>query len=617
MDSNFLTQRGKSQARGAHTVAVVAAWLALLGTLVQCSDAPVAAPSDTAEVASDTAAAVPSEVVGDQSAGVPDTPVADVAPGIPCKANSDCPAATAPCTEARCEATTLTCRIVQVVDKTACDDGESCTVGDQCQSGACIAGKNACGCTIDSDCQTFDDGNACNGVWFCDSSLSPSQCAAKPGSQVVCPPAESACAAAACDPSTGACTTTPQPDGTACDDGKICTSGDSCKAGQCVSGTNTCPCSKNTDCQDDGDLCNGVPYCDKGELPWTCKTNPGTVVNCSAAGDTACAKNTCDPKLGTCALQPTNQGGPCNDGEACTVGDSCDAGLCKAGPNGCGCQSNADCAPLDDGDLCNGTLYCNKTVQPHVCQVNPASVVVCPSVDDTACKKNQCQKTSGVCQMTNVADATACNDSNPCTADEACKAGECVAATNTCPCQKTTDCTAKDDADLCNGTLFCDKSKLPYQCEVNPATVVLCPGGSSDPCARNLCQPKTGECAITPVNEGATCDADNNFCTQGDVCKQGLCSAGPNTCPCSKDADCLPFDDGNACNGTLYCDKVAQKCLVNPNTLVVCNSANDSFCLANQCQPSTGQCSMTPRNQGVACDADSNPCTVGDVCLAG
>jgi hypothetical protein len=43
--------------------------------------------------------------------------------------------------------------------------------------------------------------------------------------------------------------------------------------------------------------------------------------------------------------------------------------------------------------------------------------------------------------------------------------------------------------------------------------------------------------------------------------------AGTNTCACTNDSDCAKSEDGNLCNGTLYCDKSvagAFECKVNP-----------------------------------------------------
>ncbi len=479
----------------------------------------------------------------------------DVPPGIPCKVNDDCPPATEACTEARCEAKLGVCKVLQAKENAPCDDGESCTVGDLCKAGQCHTGQNGCGCGKDGDCAAFDDGNPCNGKWFCDASVSPTVCAPTKGSQVTCPPSDSLCTANLCNAVSGACELTATNDGGACEDGKVCTSGDHCASGECLPGKDECPCKKNSDCSDDGDPCTG--------------------------------------------------------------GDSCSNGQCAPGVNTCGCQTDAECQKFDDGNLCNGALYCNKAVQPHQCQVNPATVVVCPSADDTACAQNNCDPGSGKCAVQLAKDGSTCDDDNPGTQGDACATGKCAGPTNICPCTSNTQCAAKDDGNLCNGSLFCDKSKLPYQCNLNPATVIKCSTLQDNSCQRALCTPSTGACQLAAVNEGVGCDADANACTVGDVCTAGQCKPGTNNCPCTQDTDCKPWDDGNLCNGTLYCDKAAKACLVNPNTVVTCASAGDSTCAANSCNPSSGNCAMTPRSQGQPCDGDGNACTVGDVCDKG
>ncbi len=576
----------------------------------------IVAPDASAETTADLAPEDSPDAAKD-SEPVDTAPADIVAPGTPCTTNADCPDPGIPCSEARCEVSVHTCKLVQALDNTACSDGQTCTVGDLCKGGACVPGKAACGCTADSDCAFLDDTNLCNGSYACDKTKTPSVCTPKASSAVVCPPTGSPCLVNLCNPTTGACDATPTNQGGPCEDGKLCTQGDACDSGKCIAGPSTCQCLTASDCKDDGNLCNGVPYCDKGELPWTCKTNPGTVVQCATTNDTACMHNQCNAQTGVCQPTPINEGGPCKDDDFCTASDTCKGGVCKGGPNVCGCQSDGDCAKAEDGNLCNGTLFCNKTVAPHLCQVNPATVVVCPSANDTVCHQNLCSPATGKCAVVLAKDGTACDDGNACTPDDACQAGDCVAKTNLCPCNASSDCAKKDDGDLCNGTLYCDKSKLPYVCQVNPATVVTCPSAANTTCLHNLCAKATGLCAPATVNEQSACEADGNPCTVGDVCASGSCKAGPNNCPCQQDGDCAKAEDGNPCNGSLYCDKGSGTCKVNPNTVVVCPTTADTTCLANQCSPATGKCALTPRHQSQPCDADGNPCTEGDVCDKG
>ena len=205
-------------------------------------------------------------------------------------------------------------------------------------------------------------------------------------------------------------------------------------------------CQQSSDCaaQEDGNLCNGSLYCDL--VSAKCAINPATVVTCPTDLDTTCAKAACAPATGKCALKAVKDGSLCSDGQKCTEGDVCIGGLCSAGEDICVCKFNADCAVQEDGNQCNGTLFCNKATGK--CQLNPATVVTCPSVDDTACTKNQCQPKTGKCAKTNAAANLPCDDGNPCTPNEACQSGQCLATANTCECAKDADCLAKDDGNL-------------------------------------------------------------------------------------------------------------------------------------------------------------------------
>ena len=111
------------------------------------------------------------------------------------------------------------------------------------------------------------------------------------------------------------------------------------------------------------------------------------------------------------------------------------------------------------------------------------------------------------------------------------------------------------------------------------------------------------------------CD-DGSKCTKGDACKGGACVGGAKTCECSIDKDCIPLDDGNACNGTMICNQISNTCLIDPGSVVVCNPALDTDCIASQCDPVIGSCDLSPLPKGTLCD-DGNDCTEKDACDAG
>ena len=589
---------------------VALVWFAAAGMVCGCGDpaptadvlaADAAAGTDVGQAANDVVATTDSPAAVDGDATAPDTsaaadssPAADAAPGdsppasapdaalaeasppdatsaptdtAPPKCPADCPKPASVCLYAVCDPG-LGCVFAAVTDAVLCDDGKPCTQGSVCAAGVCQSGAAT----------TCNDANACT--------------------------------ADSCDPNTGACANVPTPGAPVCDDNDPCTVDTTCAAGQCAGGVAICACKASADCaaKEDGNLCNGTLYCDSASH--ACVVNPATVVACSDDGK-PCTASVCAPGNGKCQSVNLPTTATCSDGLACTQGDHCAAGTCTPGTNIC-CTGDGDCAAAEDGDACNGTLFCNKATGK--CQLNPKTIVNCASSGDTACQKHLCDKKLGSCNAVAIAEGGACDDGNPCT-QSACTKGACKSGTNTCACQKDADCATQEGGNLCNGTLFCHLAS--NTCKVNPATIVACNTNLDGACATATCNPQTGTCALQAKNAGQPCEADGNACTGVDTCDKGLCKPGPALCQCQSNGDCLAQDDGNPCNGTLYCDQIANTCKVNPATVVACASANDTACAVHQCNPQTAKCEAVAVNEFGACEADGNPCTSGDSCAAG
>ncbi len=307
---------------------------------------------------------------------------------------------------------------------------------------------------------------------------------------------------------------------------------------------------------DDPDLVQGefVDLCDDG--------NP-------------CTEDTCQGVSG-CAHEELT-GGECIDGDACSVGDHCEAGVCVGLPVACD-----DDNPCTD-DLCDGQGGCTA-------QFNSDS----------------------------------CDDGDPCSVADTCSQGSCVGFKVDCNCQDDGQCALLEDGNLCNGTLVCDKAKLPYQCAVDPQTVVVCPQpqGVDSICVKAVCAPETGECSLVPDHEGFACD-DGDPCTVGDKCQTGACNPGPalscedaNLCTtdycvpktgCIHQENALACSDGDSCTVGDVCS--GGECKGGP--ALVCDDANP--CTSDGCEASKG-CTFTP--QSGDCD-DGNLCTTGDHCEAG
>jgi len=445
-----------------------------------------------------------------------------------------------------------------------CNDGSLCTVGDACSGSACQAGSaedcdDGNGCTVDS-CDAAsgcvhsaasgtpcEDGSKCTAGDLCQDTV----CA---GTALVCDD-KNACTVDSCDSQKG-CTTSPEAE-IACDDGSKCTDGDTCKGGYCLGTTVSC---------DDQDVCTS-DSCDDAS---GCKHFPLT--------------------------DPT-----CDDGNACTQDDKCADGKCKGGASVCACGSDGDCP--NDGNLCNGTMFCDKATFPYACQVKAGTVVTCDSGADTACKVAQCHATTGTCALVALTDGKDCSDGSACTSGDACAGGVCVGG-GAVSCDDSNPCTfdSCDSIKGCERTanegLACDADGSV--CTVNDKCVgMVCTAGINIVCNdANLCTDDscdaTAGCLASATT--ATCD-DSNACTENDTCADSTCKAG---------AD-LTCSDGNACTDDGCAP--ASGC-----THAESNCDDKDLCTDDACNPASGCVHL--QNAVTVCD-DGDVCTSADACVAG
>ena len=344
-------------------------------------------------------------------------------------------------------------------------------------------------------------------------------------------------------------------------------------------------------------MCNGTLYCDKTVKKG--KVNPVTVVKCPYAADTTCAVHTCQPKTGQRRALAVNEN--------------------------VACQEDGDCTVNDDGDLCNGLLYCNLANKQFKCEPNPGSVVPCSTAKDGPCAVSQCSANSGKCIQAAKDQGKACNDGLACTSSDVCADGACAGAASVC-----------DDKDPCT-TDTCDP--VTGACGFKPAT---CDDG--DACTTDSCSAKG--CASVAVSAGGTCD-DGNACTTSDVCSSGKCvgnslvCADTNTCTtdsCDKAGGCVfkALPDGQGCNDNSACTDdscdVKLGCMAKANfaycsdgtgctqfdtcSETVCSGANPVVCqdgvpcTIDACDPKTGKCTYV---LDVALCDDGDACTL-DTC---
>ena len=517
-----------------------------------------------------------------------------------------------------------------------CDaDKNVCTQNDACNNGTCIAGKSVVcddknACTSDScdpvtGCKySNNDGEPCN---FDDTDCTQNdackagQCAA--GAKKACY-SDNPCNVGTCDPVAGKCGYKIK-DGKPCNDGDPCTEKEKCVGDSCDGAPTNCDdgsgCTADScDAAQGGCVHKGVVgACDDKDACTTsdvCKDGvcAGIALDIAKKCDdnNACTEDFCEVNLG-CLHKPSS-GNACDDGNKCTASDSCFNGNCVAGNNNCGCAVDLDCAPQEDGNACNGTLFCDKANVPFLCKVNPLTIVKCDDSVGGGCAKNACDATTGKCKFTALANGLPCDaDNNLCTVNDTCKDGSCNAG----KLQVCDDLNACTD-DVCDAKVGCKfaPNTAPCDADGNACTdsdacaAGTCTAGKpkvcndNESCTKDSCDAKTGLCAFAPQVQSCN---DNNLCTAGDACGQDPVS-NKYTCLAGKASAC---DDANICTNDT-CDPV-KGCANIPDLTgkVACYSGDIKTKGKGACKAGVATCA--PDGKAGACVGEVLP-AVGDVC---
>src|SRR5262249_5549593 len=143
-----------------------------------------------------------------------------------------------------------------------------------------------------------------------------------------------------------------------------------------------------------------------------------------------------------CTQSDTCQAGVCTGANpvTCAALDQChDAGTCEPATGTCSNPNKADATACDDGNPCTKSDTC----QAGVCTV--ANQVVCTALDQCH-DAGTCEPATGTCSTPTKADAPACDDGNPCTKSDTCQAGVCTGA-NPVVCTALDQC---HDAGVCD-----------------------------------------------------------------------------------------------------------------------------------------------------------------------
>ncbi len=380
-------------------------------------------------------------------------------PGGRCDVASDCQYPT--CTAATCTPTPGACQDARCVGA-MCVRTSLCTASQECCGGACVACDDGNACTTDACAgacthiartgASCDDGNRCTTTDRCDAR---SSCV---GVVVTCNDGN-ACTTDACVPATGACGSTPVPNGTSCSDGSACTTGDACNSGICT-GTPVV-CNDGNDCTTD--TCGA-----SGACMFPAVTNGTT---CTLPNATAACMS------GTCLVTACDTTSPGIFGD-CTSAPGCETDLSTrfhCGACGVPCGTGEECGSA-------GRCTCNDVSIPGsfgmgaFCGILSPQTVANSCVPATGCA---CVAGRGNCDAswtngceTNILTSTAhCGGCNqPCTSGQAC---------TSCGCAPTSEsvCTLASGDEDCDGMQNCNDP----DCEGDVCNVMLgrtCVGGA-------------------------------------------------------------------------------------------------------------------------------------------
>ena len=502
-----------------------------------------------------------------------------------------------------------------------CDDDQECPWGFTCKEAMtidgvgltqCVADAGVCPCTDKSvelglwtQCGLENEFGACQGMRICTEQGLSICDAAKP--------AEEQCNGQDddCDGET---------DEPVLYEGKyleLCDDDNPCTEDACI-GEEGCQHTSLTEGECvDGDACTIGDHCQEGQCV-------GLPIACDDSN--VCTDDVCDG-LGGCTIE-FNQAS-CDDGDPCTVADQCSQGECDGYQVDCECLEDEDCGALEDGDLCNGTLFCDTQKIPYQCAVAPETMVECATEDSSGslCLATVCVAETGECATAPAFEGYACNDGDLCTIGDACQVGDCVSGVDIA-CADNNLCT-DDTCDPESGCLFTNNTSVCN--DANPCTILdACDEGEcvgsmplncddGNPCTDDSCSPDVG--CMHMANQAACDDGDD--CTSEDQCVNTLCLSGDavdcnDDNPCTEDL-CLPVGgclstmimadctDGNPCT-------VNDQCI---NGLCVggmpVNCDDDNPCTDDSCNDD-GIC-IHDANEAQC--TDGNQCTTDDHCLGG
>jgi plastocyanin len=338
----------------------------------------------------------------------------------------------------------------------------------------------------------------------------------------------------------------------------------------CAGSEDLCECTADEDCAGkDTDLCDAVGLvCDVENSK--CVDSAIDAVVCDAAEVSTCEEVACEPSTGECVVAQKAEYASCDDGDDCTgcapgveecdnAHDYCNAnGVCQAGSGTpCSCTDDIDCAPLDDGDYCNGGFICFFAACEEVAVLDPG----CTEQQAPVCHTLSCTPETGGCDAFPVAEGTPCDPTpgvgpeyscvaaRECTAEQACEiveykedGTECGWSGETC---QAGECTAPVVLTLCEQ--FCetaaanctDDSAITWtadcatDCAGWPEGEDGDTGANTTHCRLYHAGAAADDAALhcphaSPDGGGVCVDpdpCDGVVCADGETCEAGVCTA--------------------------------------------------------------------------------------------
>jgi hypothetical protein len=338
-----------------------------------------------------------------------------------------------------------------------------------------------------------------------------------------------------------------------------------------------------------------------------------------------------------------NEGQPCLDNGECKPGLVCQDGKCVQGSTdgGDGCETNEECE--DDNpctaDLCVERNCTNTNLQNgtpcddgNTCTADDACQEgSCAGTDkdcshmDGICKQGVCFSENGQCVQISAADDSDCDDGLYCTTGDKCQSGDCVGTDLDCDDSDTCTIDECDDVgDACQNTLDPSAGTIEGpvgddtcsnqvdddcdgQTDMADSECVSCSDNTecndNNACTIDNCN--AGQCTYQDMQNGTTCD-DGLYCTENDVCvngvctgsgmdcrhlsdacNDGVCSEGASSCVTQAKANGTDCDDGLYCTVPDQCDEGV--CQINARD---CDDADS--CTVDTCDDINDRCENTP-----------------------